>query len=217
VVAVQGQVCCGALHLHTGDVEGARDLARANIRAFEADNFDAIIINAAGCGSALKGYGELLRDDPAYADRARAFASRVRDISEYLAGLPLRPPSQALDLTVTYQEPCHLAHAQRIRQQPRRVLAAIPGLRLVEMAEASLCCGSAGIYNVTQPDMAESLLRRKVRNILETGADIVITANPGCFLQVQAGLRDAGSGIRVMHIVDLLAAAYGAPTDRATE
>lgn len=215
VVMVKGQGCCGALHLHTGDVEGARDLARRTIAAFSREEFGAIIVNAAGCGSALKGYPDLLQDDPAYAEQARAFARRVRDITEYLAALPLRPPSVSLDLTVTYQEPCHLAHAQRIRQQPRAVLRAIPGVRVVEMEESTLCCGSAGIYNLTQPEMAESLLRRKVQNILATGADIVLTANPGCFMQIQGGLRDAGSPVRIMHIVDLLAMAYATERDGA--
>ncbi len=208
VVANKGQGCCGALHLHTGDIKGARNLAIANIEAFKSGGLDAVIVNAAGCGSALKGYGELLHDDPEHAEDAREFASKVKDVTEFLAGLPLTQPSGRTELTVTYQEPCHLAHAQRIRQQPRKILGAIPGVRVVELRESSLCCGSAGVYNLTQPDMADALLQRKVKNIMDTGADVVVTANPGCFMQIEAGLRAAGSDVRVMHIVDLLHDAY---------
>jgi glycolate oxidase iron-sulfur subunit len=202
VVAVAGQGCCGALHLHSGAVEGARRLARTNLAAFDPDDFDAIIVNSAGCGSTLKGYGHLFEGE----DEARAarFAAKVRDITEYLAALPADVPVGELDITVTYQEPCHLAHAQRIGQQPRRLLRAIPGLQLREMRESALCCGSAGIYNVTNPAMAGALLDRKLDNALETGAQVIATANPGCLLQLQAGARGRGADVRVRHIVDLL-------------
>ena len=169
VVAVQGQGCCGALHLHSGEMEGARALARHNLAAFDPEDYNAIVVNSAGCGSTLKGYGHLLEGDPALHQRAAAFAAKVRDITEELDGLP-PPPAHDLPLTVTLQEPCHLAHAQRITQQPRRLLRAIPGLRLAEMAESALCCGSAGIYNVTHPDKAGTLLNRKLDNAAATGA-----------------------------------------------
>lgn len=212
-VACAGQGCCGALHVHGGRLDKARALARANVEAFQALERDTpIIVNAAGCGSTLKGYGHLLAGDPAYAEQAARFAARVKDVSEFLADLPLRRPEHAVDRTVTLQEPCHLAHAQRIREAPRKVLNAIPGLRLVEMNEPALCCGSAGIYNVTHPLQARELLGRKLQNIEEAGADTVVTANPGCLLQIDAGLRAAGSAIRICHIVDLLDQAYGGPS-----
>jgi glycolate oxidase iron-sulfur subunit len=214
VIVPEGQGCCGALHVHGGDLNGGRALARKNIDIFESLDVDAIIVNAAGCGAQLKEYGHLLHDDPVYAERAAAFSARVKDITEYLAGIELNPAMGCLPLTVTYQEPCHLAHAQRITKQPRALLKAIPGLTLVEMEESALCCGSAGIYNVIQPDMSDSLGRRKVRNALATGAEVVVSANPGCMIQVQANLKAAGSSVRVRHIVELLDAAYQAAPRR---
>jgi glycolate oxidase iron-sulfur subunit len=202
VVAVTGQGCCGALYLHSGEVEGARRLARTNVAAFDPTAFDAIVVNSAGCGSTLKGYGHLL--DGAADERARAFAGKVRDITEYLAELPADVPLGELAMAVTYQEPCHLAHAQRITQQPRRLLRAIPGLELREMRESALCCGSAGIYNLTHEEMAGRLLNRKLDNAQATGASAIVTANPGCLLQLQGGLRNRGGAMRVVHIVDLL-------------
>jgi glycolate oxidase iron-sulfur subunit len=210
VIVPEGQGCCGALHVHAGDLNGGRALARANIDAFERLDVDAIIVNAAGCGAQLKEYGHLLHDDPIYAERAAAFSARVRDITEYLAGIDLNPAMGRLPLRVTYQEPCHLAHAQRISQQPRALLRQIPGLTLVEMQESALCCGSAGIYNVVQPAMSDALGQRKVRHALATGADVVVSANPGCMIQVQANLKKAGSLVRVRHIVELLDDAYAA-------
>ncbi|HEX8730832.1 MAG TPA: heterodisulfide reductase-related iron-sulfur binding cluster [Ktedonobacterales bacterium] len=212
VVAPAAQECCGALTIHAGEMDRARALAIRNIVAFEASGADHIISNAAGCGSALKEYGELFRETPAWRERAEAFAARVRDITELLgealARGELDTRFEPLPLTVTYQEPCHLVHAQRISAQPRALLAAIPGLRVVEMAEATLCCGSAGVYNITHPKMAGTLGRRKARNILTTRAQAVVTANPGCALQLRAELTRAGSPIPVLHIVDLLDAAY---------
>jgi glycolate oxidase iron-sulfur subunit len=210
VVVPAGQGCCGALHVHAGDKEGGRDLARRQIDAFERAEVEAIIINAAGCGAALKEYGHLLHDDPVYAERAAAFSAKVKDISEYLARLDLNPRLAALNQTVTYQEPCHLVHAQRIAGPPRAVLRAIPGVKLVEMDESSLCCGSAGIYNVTQPAMSRRLMERKTRHVLATGAETVVSSNPGCMIQLQAGLRAAGAGrrVRVRHLVELLDEAY---------
>ncbi len=209
VVLPAEQGCCGALHSHGGDLNGARELARKNIVAFEGLQVDAIVVNAAGCGSTLKEYGHLLHDDPAWAERAVAFSAKVRDISEYLDGLALNTHDmRPVNLNVTYQEPCHLVHAQRISNAPRKLMRAIPGLTLREMPESSMCCGSAGIYNVTQPEMAARLGRRKVDNALTTGADIIVTANPGCHLQLTGELRTRATQTQVLHIVQLLDLAY---------
>lgn len=212
VIAPRAQGCCGALTVHSGEMESARELARRNIAAFEAGGAEYVVVNAAGCGAALKEYGRLLAADPAWAARAAAFAARVRDVTELLGALEaageLNTAFEPLRLRVTYQEPCHLAHAQRITQQPRRLLRAIPGVELIEMDEPKLCCGSAGIYNLTRPAMASRLGRRKVAHVLETGAQAVVTANPGCHLQLRATLASSGSPMPVLHIVDVLDAAY---------
>lgn len=207
VTATSGQGCCGALNAHSGDRVGARAMARRNIAAFEADPDAAICTNAAGCGAMLKEYGHLLRDDPTWAARARAFAARVRDVTELLAG-KLPPTRVAGGRLVTYQEPCHLANAQGITRQPRQLLEAIGGLKLVEMRESSLCCGSAGVYNVAHPEQAGQLLERKLNQALATGAPTIVTANPGCLIQLQAGLAERQSPVRVRHLVDLLDEAY---------
>jgi len=197
-------------------MEEARILARKNIDAFADSNDEAIIVTAAGCGAALKEYGYLLKDDEAYAERAQRFSDRVRDFTEYLGERPLVPPTKSVSRTVTYQEPCHLVHAQRISRQPRDLMKAIPGLELVEMKESSLCCGSAGIYNIIREEMANELGDRKALNAMETPATEVVTANPGCQMQVRASLRRNGSSARVRHIADLLDEAYGgAKTKRA--
>lgn len=209
VILPPDQGCCGALHVHGGDMDGGRELARRNIAAFEGMGLDAIIVNAAGCGSTMKEYGHLLHDDPAWAARAAAFSAKVKDVSEFLAGIPLnRRDLKPLPITVTYQEPCHLAHAQRISAQPRALLRAIPGLMLKEMHESSLCCGSAGVYNVTQPEMAAQLGERKLNNAEATKAEVLVTANPGCHMQLAGGLRRRGSAMRVHHIIELLDASY---------
>ena len=209
VILPPDQGCCGALHVHGGDMDGGRALARRNIAAFEGLGLDAIIVNAAGCGSTMKEYGHLLHDDPAWAARAAAFSARVKDVSEFLAGIELNTRDlKPLPITVTYQEPCHLAHAQRITAQPRKLLRAIPGLTLKEMHESSLCCGSAGVYNVTQPEMAAQLGERKLNNAEATAADILVTANPGCHLQLAGGLRRRGSAMQVRHLVEVLDQAY---------
>jgi glycolate oxidase iron-sulfur subunit len=204
-----GQQCCGALAVHSGMMDEARDLARRNIEAFEASGDDPIVVTAAGCGAALKEYGFLLKDDPVYAERARQFSARVRDITEFLAGKPVVTPPHRIERTVTYQEPCHLAHAQRITVQPRSLLNAIPGLKLREMRESSLCCGSAGIYNIIRRDMANDLGDRKASRIGETNADEVVTANPGCHMQLRSSLERNGIRMPVKHIVELLDEAYG--------
>ena len=204
-----GQTCCGALHLHIGMREKARRLARRNIDAFLAGGYDAVITNAAGCGAALKEYGELLADDPLYAAPAQSFSKLVKDASEFLAAIGIEAPPGRLPLTVTYQDSCHLAHAQRIRAAPRKLLAAIPGLTFREMPQADLCCGSAGVYNVAHQEMAGAILRKKMEAVASTGADVIATANPGCILQLRAGARLYGQGQRVAHVIELLDEAYG--------
>ena len=208
VVSTIGQTCCGALHAHAGERDLARDLARRNIAAFEHVAADAVIVNAAGCGAAMKEYGWLLKDDAAWSARASAFAAKVKDATEFLGDLGMSAPPRTLNGRVTWDDPCHLLHGQKIRAQPRALLAAIPGLEVVPLEEADWCCGSAGTYNVTQPDLARSILERKIANIVRSGADTVVTANPGCLMQIQSGLRQAGSNVRVVHLIDLLDEAY---------
>ena len=208
VIAPSTQVCCGALHGHNGDLPTAMALARRNIDAFLAEDFDAVIVNSAGCGSAMKEYGDLLAKDSEYAERARLLASKVRDVSEFLASLPFEAPEGSLDVSVTYQDSCHLAHAQRITGAPREIIASIPGVRFVELSHADRCCGSAGVYGLTQGDMALRLLDEKMRYIRETGAGVLATANPGCMTQLEAGLRRHGLKGRVVHVVELLDESY---------
>ena len=210
VAVPPAQGCCGALNLHAGDIETGRAMARRNIDAFRAAGVEAVVTASAGCGSSMKEYGDLLRDDPAYADAAHRFAGNTRDITEFLAGLPLAPPDAELPWRVTMQDPCHLAHAQRITEAPRQVLHAIPGLDLVEMSESSLCCGSAGFYSLIQRDMSRRLQQRKIGNATATQAEVIASANPGCISQLQQGLRDAEADARVMHVVEILDAAYRA-------
>ena len=205
------QQCCGALHVHSGMMDEARKLARINIDAFARDGESPIIVTAAGCGAALKEYGFLLKDDLAYAARAQQFSNRVQDVSEYLAARELVPPTHTVMGTVTYQEPCHLAHAQRITTQPRKLLLQVPGLELMEMNESSLCCGSAGIYNIIRKQMADDLGDRKAGHVIDTCADCVVTANPGCHMQLRTSLRRNGSEMPVRHIVEILDEAYGGP------
>ena len=198
----QGQGCCGALYAHGGQLEKARDCARRNIKVFEEKDLDAIIINAAGCGSTLKEYGKLLENDPEWSRRALEFSSKVKDITEWLGEKSFK--EKANGIKVTYHDACHLAHPQGITQQPRDLLKAVVGDQYVELPEADICCGSAGSYNLTEPDMAERLQKRKIDNILSTGADLVVTSNPGCMLQIQSGLQKAGANMRVQHIADFL-------------
>ena len=208
VVVPAGQGCCGALHVHSGLREDARRLARQNIDAVLKGGFDAIITNAAGCGSTLKEYGDLLDDDAAYAARARKFSALMRDVTEFLASIELNREMAPLDGIVTYQDSCHLAHGQRIRTAPRQLLAAIPGLRFREMRSPDICCGSAGIYNVVENQMSLQILASKMEAVNATGAGIIATANPGCLLQMEAGVRLHGNRQRVMHVVELLDEAY---------
>ncbi|MEA2784070.1 MAG: glycolate oxidase iron-sulfur subunit [Candidatus Eremiobacteraeota bacterium] len=206
VIVPREQGCCGAITIHAGEMPRGRELAKRNIAAFERSGADVYVINAAGCGSALKEYGHLFADDAEWAERAGAFSAKVRDVLEYVdeLGLPDRAFG-ALRGIVTYQDACHLAHAQRITAPPRRLLAKIPGLEVREMDESSLCCGSAGIYNVTQPEMSQRLQRRKTERILEVAPDIVATANPGCALQMRNGLdRAGGERIAIKHVIELV-------------
>ncbi|AHF93154.1 hypothetical protein OPIT5_25985 [Opitutaceae bacterium TAV5] len=223
------QPCCGSLHAHNGDLADARALARRLIDLMPPENYDAIITNAGGCGAHLKSYGHLLHDDPAYAARAALWDKKVRDIHEYLAETGCRPPAtpcrhdpaktcdgdgacesgnHPLPGRTTYHESCHLCHGQKVTKQPRDLLRAIPGLELVELPESNWCCGSAGIYNITQPEMSAKLLDRKLDHIAETGATLVTTANPGCHIQLENGLRARGRTTPVRHPISLLAEAY---------
>jgi glycolate oxidase iron-sulfur subunit len=205
------QGCCGALQMHTGDRATAQDLARRNVDAFDGLGLDAIIINAAGCGSTLKEYGRLLGDDPAYAARAAEFEHKVKDVSEFLASIELVPPTRSVPMRVTYQDACHLVHGQGIRNQPRQILRQIPGLELVEMKDSDVCCGSAGIYNLTHPAISVKLLDQKMAHVAATGATAVVAPNPGCTMQLVYGARRRGMDLKLYHVVDLLDMAYGAP------
>jgi glycolate oxidase iron-sulfur subunit len=209
VIETPGQGCCGALHAHAGDDERARALARANVAAFEQSGADYIAVNAAGCGAIMKEYGQLLAADPEWRDRAAAVAATVRDVSELLATAGPRPGGP-LSLTVTYDAPCHLLHAQRVVAPPLAVLGAVPGLTLVPLEGSEHCCGSAGIYNLIEPDVSERVLAPKLANIGATHATLVATGNPGCLMQIGAGLRQAGMRSRSVHPIDLLDASYAA-------
>jgi len=228
VVTPGAQHCCGSLHAHNGELALARAMARKNIEAMERcagplEELDAIITNAAGCGSHLKHYDVLLAEDARYAERARVWSRKVRDVSEWLVEIGMRAPSEdcratapvavaggapARQTAVTYHEACHLCHGQKITRQPREVLKQIPGVKLVELGESTWCCGSAGIYNITQPEMSRELLERKLAHIVATGAGVVATGNPGCSVQLEAGLRAQGRAIKVVHPITLLARAY---------
>jgi glycolate oxidase iron-sulfur subunit len=205
VEAPAAQGCCGALALHAGNIDQARDLARHNIEVFEKSGVDRIVVNAAGCGSSMKEYGELFQDDPAWAGRARAFSAKVRDVSEVLVeiGEP-RATRHPINARVVYHAACHLAHAQGVRAQPRSLLAAIPGLELLSPAEADLCCGSAGIYNLVQPEPAAQLGELKARHIAALEPDIIATGNPGCILQIAAAGRRLGYDWKIVHPVELI-------------
>ncbi|MEO8562634.1 MAG: heterodisulfide reductase-related iron-sulfur binding cluster [bacterium] len=209
ISSTAGQGCCGALHAHAGDADAARALARTNIQAFERSGADYIVVNAAGCGAMMKEYEHLLANDDAWRHRAAAVSACVRDVTELLAEAGPKPGA-ALALTVTYDAPCHLLHAQRIAAPPLRVLGAIPGLTLVPLEGSEHCCGSAGIYNLVEPDVSDAVLAPKLAHIAETHASVVATGNPGCLMQIGAGLLRANGGVRAVHPVDLLDASYAA-------
>jgi len=198
------QACCGALLIHAGQEEQALEMARRLIDVFERAEVDTIVVNAAGCGSNLKDYGYLLRQDPAYAERAKAFSAKCKDISEVLAELEPRAPRHPLPLRVAYHDACHLQHAQGVRAQPRQVLKTIPQLEVLEVPDSAICCGSAGIYNLVEPGPAKELGDLKVLNCLSTGADLIVSSNPGCLLQISAGLQRAGRVMPVLHMIELV-------------
>jgi glycolate oxidase iron-sulfur subunit len=214
VIVPRGQGCCGALSLHGGRRAEAGEFARATIAAFERAGVDVVVVNAAGCGSAMKEYEHVLGGDPAWAERATAFSGRVRDFSEFLVELGPVAPRSELQLTVAYHDACHLGHAQRITAQPRSLLAGIPGLVLDEIPDGATCCGSAGIYNLVQPSAAAELGVRKARNVAATGADLLVSGNPGCSLQIAQALAAAGRPMPVAHIAEVLdAAILGRPAE----
>jgi glycolate oxidase iron-sulfur subunit len=210
VEPVEGQVCCGALHAHAGDADAARRLARRNIEAFERANVDYICVNAAGCGAIMKEYGHLLADDAGWHERAERIAAKVRDVSELLAAAGPRHGGP-VRTRVAYDAPCHLMHAQRVVTPPLDVLRAIPELELVPLDESDMCCGSAGIYNLVEPDVSDVVLDRKLANIAASKADTVTTGNPGCLMQIGAGLIRAGSRVNAIHPVELLDESYAKP------
>ncbi|HXG35747.1 MAG TPA: heterodisulfide reductase-related iron-sulfur binding cluster [Dehalococcoidia bacterium] len=208
VQAPLGQTCCGALFAHSGDRESAIRLAKRNIDAFLNSGADVIVTNAAGCGAAMKEYSHLLQRDPEYSEKANRFSALVKDILEFLNELPFQPPTRPLKETVTYQDSCHLAHAQRVREAPRAILRSIPGLRLMEMEHPDRCCGSAGIYNLTNREMSSQLLDSKMKEADSTGARVIATANPGCILQLEAGAKQRNLDCSVVHVIELLDRAY---------
>jgi len=208
LVEARGQACCGALHAHAGQLETARELARRNIEAFAAGGGDRIIVNAAGCGAAMKEYRELLADDPSFAERAIDFSARVRDVSEFLIEIGVRTPSRSMNRVVAYDAPCHLIHAQRIANAPLDLLRAIPGITLVPLRGFESCCGGAGIYNLQHAELSSEILNDKIAGIRDSGADTVATANPGCIMQLGAGVLLSGLNVDVVHPIDLLDAAY---------
>src|SRR3954447_4016688 len=210
VVIPGEQSCCGALHLHAGLKRQAESLARNNINAVDPSEFDAILTNTAGCGSTLKEYHQILQHDPAYADKAAQFTAKMKDINEFLASIELNPAMGRLNVVVTYQDSCHLAHGQKIKAAPRKLLKSVPGLKLQEMPGSDLCCGSAGVYNVVQNEMAMRILEKKMSSIETTRASIIVTANPGCMIQLMAGSRLYGQHQEVAHVVQILDKAYAA-------
>jgi len=209
VMVPHERVCCGALLSHAGEAVTAHRLAGRTLETFQRAAVDAVIVNAAGCGSNMKEYDLQLRSDPKKKEQGAAFSRTVKDASEFLVTLGLRPPPRTIRLRVTYQDPCHLLHGQKISREPREILRAIPGIELVELEEADWCCGSAGVYNLTHPKIAEEALAWKVRHILDSGAQVVVSANPGCIMQIAMGLQRAGRDVPVVHVMDLLGWAYG--------
>jgi len=209
VVIPSRQTCCGALHVHNGDYETAVKLAMQNIQAFDLDELDAIVINSAGCGATLKEYDVLMQHQSSdYRKKAALFCAKMVDVSKFLGSIDFVPPQGDISRRVTYDEPCHLVHGQQVRNEPRFLLRSIPGLELVELQESEWCCGSAGIYNITQPEMSKQILERKMEHITNTGVEIVATGNPGCIMQIQVGIRRHKLPMFVMHPIDLLDCSY---------
>jgi glycolate oxidase iron-sulfur subunit len=208
VMAPPAQRCCGALQAHAGDLAKARQLARHNIDVFDSTGVAWVVVNSAGCGAMMKGYGHLLAGEAEVADRARAFSQRVCDISEILATAPLRGPLQVLPMRVAYDDPCHLLHGQGVREQPRNLLRQVPGLDLLDVPEGDWCCGSAGIYNLVHPDTAQALLDRKMEHIASLQPQLIVTGNPGCLLQLRQGVQRRQLHAEVLHPIEVLAQAY---------
>jgi glycolate oxidase iron-sulfur subunit len=208
VVIPRGQTCCGALHVHSGLREDARRLARRNLDAIDPADYDAIVTNAAGCGSTLKEYDELLEHDPAYRDRAHQFKRKMKDVTEFLAEIELNPDMAPVEAVATYQDSCHLLHGQKVKIPPRKLLKSVPGLQFKELPYSDICCGSAGIYNVLQNEMAMAVLDSKMQTVNRTRAGLIVTANPGCMLQLRAGVKLHGHNQRVLHVVEVLDEAY---------
>lgn len=213
VVVPPEQECCGALMAHAGREPEALDAARRIIESFERAGVDAIAVNSAGCGSNIKEYAHLLRDDPEFAERAKAFSAKCRDISELVAEFGLESPSNPIRMRIAYHDSCHLQHAQGIRTQPRQLLSAIPGLETLELPESAICCGSAGIFNLIEPEPARQLADRKAQHIIQSGAQALVSANPGCLLHIASGLRRAGHPLPVFHLIELIDAALAVKTE----
>jgi glycolate oxidase iron-sulfur subunit len=209
VVVPPEQGCCGALMAHTGREPEALDAARRMIEVFERNGVNAIAVNSGGCGSTMKEYAHLLRDDPEFAQRAKVFAAKCRDISELVAELGFEKPVNPVRLKIAYHDSCHLQHAQGIRTQPRQLLNAIPGLELIELPESAICCGSAGVFNLTEPETARQLADRKAQHIINSGAQAVVSANPGCLLHIASGLKRAGHPLPIFHVIEVIDAALG--------
>ena len=203
-----GQGCCGALNTHVGDLGTARDMARRNIDVFLAADVDAIVVASAGCGTRMKEYDHLLRNDAEYSEKARLFSDKVKDIHEYLVELPFEPPKASLSYRVTYQDSCHLSNTQRVTLQPREILLSIPGIEFVELSNASMCCGAGGTYTITEREFSLKILDSKMEAVRDTGADVIATANPGCVLQLQYGAQREGLDMKAVYVTDLLDEAY---------
>jgi glycolate oxidase iron-sulfur subunit len=208
VIAPAEQVCCGALNVHNGERVASKDMARRNILVFERSGVSFILSNSAGCGATLREYGELLCDDPVYAERAKTFSAKVRDVSEFLADAGFTPPAGEIRARITYDDACHLIHGQKVSAQPRKLLHAVRGAEIVPLRNADHCCGSAGIYNLTNTEMAMRILDDKMKHVSATNADILVTGNPGCLIQLRAGVRKAGLKMEVVHTMELLERAY---------
>jgi glycolate oxidase iron-sulfur subunit len=204
VTVPRQQVCCGALASHAGDREAARSVARQNLRAFGGDEFDVILTNAAGCGSTLKEYSHLFSEGEPEYESSKEFESRVRDVTEFLDSLGIVTPMKEFATRVTYQDSCHLLHGQKVREAPRRLLKAVPGIQFVELPYSDICCGSAGVYNITQTEASMELLAEKMKNAAGTGAEVIVTANPGCLLQMRAGAEIHKTGQKVLHVMEVL-------------
>ena len=198
-----GQVCCGAISSHLGDMESARQFAKDNIDAFSAGQ-EPIIVASAGCGARMKEYGPLLDSDPEYAEKAREFSKRVLDIHEYISEKKFDLPTDTAPCVVTYQDSCHLGNVQGIREYPRKIIRGLPGVDLKELKDSNICCGAGGAYMVTQPEMSNNVLSTKLKNIQDTGADVVVTANPGCYMQLENGVRESKLDIKVKYVVEMI-------------